>query len=136
MIVARSVRVDSSPARTPSSTPEYHCRPNTKSANVIPIANPATTGGIDLVVFFDVGTSGPVRFTDGSPSSGLIYTFTSLASATDDIEFSNDGGSTYTYVPVADGAGLDADVTHIRIRPRGSFQGFGAFTVEFKAGVK
>ena len=89
------------------------------------------------VVDFDAGTSGPVRFIDGSPTSGLIYTFTSLSDTMDDVEFSNNGGATYAYPPVADSAGLDANVTHIRIRPKGTFQGSGAnFTLEFKAGVK
>ncbi len=89
------------------------------------------------VVDFDAGTSGPVRFADGGIPSGLSYTFISLASTTDDVEFSDDGGSTYTYVPVPDAAGLDANVTHIRIRPDGIFQGSGAsFSVEFKADVR
>ena len=109
----------------------------TVDADSIIMTDPLPTHVSLRVVDFDVGTSGPARFTDGSPSSGLTYTFTSLASTTDDIEFSNDGGSTYTYVPVADVAGLDANVTHIRIRPKGAFQDSGAtFTVEFKAGVK
>ena len=65
--------------------------------------------------------AGPVLFTDGSPPSDLTYTFTSLGSTTDDISFSNDGGATFTYVPTQDGDGADANVTHIRIEPKGSF---------------
>jgi len=64
--------------------------------------------------------SGPVVFTNGSPASGLTYTFTSLASTTDSIAFSNDGGATYTYTPVADANGYDSNVTHFRISPTGT----------------
>jgi len=67
--------------------------------------------------------SGPVVFTNGSPTSGLTYTFTSLASTTDSIAFSNNGGSTYTYTPVPDANGYDSNVTHFRITPAGTFNG-------------
>jgi hypothetical protein len=57
----------------------------------------------------------------GSPSSGLTYAFTSLSSTTDNVDFSNNGGSTYTYTPVPDSNGFDAAVTNIRISPQGIF---------------
>ena len=61
--------------------------------------------------------SGPVAFND--IDSGLEFSFDGLASATDSIEFSNDGGETFDYVPVADETGFDQNVTHIKLRPRG-----------------
>jgi len=70
------------------------------------------------VADFDGSTTGPVRFTDGTPVSGLTYTFVALGSTTDDIEFSNDNGVSYSYTPVPDGNGVDAAVTHFRIRPK------------------
>jgi hypothetical protein len=76
--------------------------------------------------------SGPVAFLDGAPSSGLTYTFTSLASAVDDVGFSNDGGATYTYVPTPDGNGVDPTVTHIRINPKGTFVGNSGFQIVFR----
>ena len=72
------------------------------------------------------GTSGPVRFTDGTTTSALTYSFVSLASATDDIDFSNNGGATFTYTPAPDTDGADGAVTHFRIRPKGDFAGDGA----------
>ncbi len=109
----------------------------TSDADSLSITDPIPTYVSLRVVDFDAGTSGPVRFADGSPSSGLTYSFASLGSTTDDAEFSNDGGTTYSYTPVPDGFGLDANVTHIRIRPKGAFQDSGAnFTVQFKVGVK
>ena len=85
--------------------------------------------------------SGPVAFTNGSPSSGLTYTFTSLSSTTDSLSFSNNGGSTYTYAPVPDGNGYDATVTHVRISPSGSLAGQSggsnpSFQLQFRMQVK
>jgi hypothetical protein len=67
--------------------------------------------------------SGPVAFVNGAPSSALTWTFTALNSATDDLDFSNNGGTTWTYVPVPDVAGYDAAVTDIRMRPKGLMPG-------------
>jgi len=100
----------------------------------------AIPAGVDLYVG-DLGGagSGPVVFVDGSPISGLSYTFISLASVTDDVSFSNNGGATYIYVPTPDAFGVDSAVTHLRIRPKGVFAGdavAGApspgFTVTFR----
>jgi parallel beta-helix repeat protein len=76
--------------------------------------------------------SGPVAFVNGTPSSALTWTFSGLANLTDDLEFSNDGGTTWTYVPVADGQGCDAAVTHIRMRPKGVMPGNGSGNPSFQ----
>jgi len=65
--------------------------------------------------------AGPVGFTDGTPSSGLTYGYAGLASAVDDIEFSDDGGVTWSYAPADGGDGTDPNVSHIRVSPGGSF---------------
>lgn len=65
--------------------------------------------------------AGPVGFTDGTPSSGLTYGYAGLASAADDLEFSDDGGVTWTYAPADGGDGTDPNVSHIRVSPGGSF---------------
>jgi hypothetical protein len=67
--------------------------------------------------------SGPVQFVNGSPSSALTWTFTALNSMTDDVDFSNDSGATWTYVPVPDANGYDAAVTTLRLRPKGTMPG-------------
>jgi hypothetical protein len=90
----------------------------------------------------DIGVpgSGPVGFVNGSPSSALTWTFTALNSTTDDLDFSNDGGVTWSYVPTADGQGCDAAVTDIRMRPKGTMAGQGAgspsFELSFQVVVK
>ncbi|MHC4428798.1 MAG: hypothetical protein ACYS0D_09410, partial [Planctomycetota bacterium] len=90
----------------------------------------------------DVGSpgSGPVAFVDGVPTSNLTYTFTSLGSATDDVDFSNDGGATFTYTPVPDADGFDPAVTHMRINPKGqlppaTLAGSPSFSVSFRVRV-
>jgi len=68
--------------------------------------------------------SGPVLFINGSPASGLTYTFTSLGSLTDDLEFSTDGVD-WTYAPTPDANGVDTNVRYIRINPKSSMLGNG-----------
>lgn len=64
----------------------------------------------------DLGTtgSGPVIFTDGSPTSGLSY-------STANLKYSKDNGVTWTYTPVADSQTSDSTITNIKINPTGSF---------------
>jgi uncharacterized repeat protein (TIGR01451 family) len=84
-------------------------------------AIPANT---DLYVT-DIGAvgSGPVAFSNGTPTSSLTYTFTSLASTTDDVAFSNNNGATWNYTPVPNANGVDPNVTNLRINPKGTFAG-------------
>lgn len=91
----------------------------------------------------DLAGAGPVVFIDGSSpvNSGLSYTFSSLGSATDDLEFSNDNGVTWTYTPVPDIDGYDANVTNIRINPKGVMRASDGtnnptFTLRFQVRVQ
>jgi uncharacterized repeat protein (TIGR01451 family) len=90
----------------------------------------------------DVGGagSGPVMFAQGSPSSGLTYTYTSLASTTDDLSFSNNNGVAFTYTPIANANGVDPAVTTLRVNPKGVLAAAGAgnpsFTVNFRVRIK
>jgi hypothetical protein len=83
--------------------------------------------------------SGPVAFVNGTPSSALTWTFTALNNLTDDVDFSNDGGVTWTYVPVPDADGYDAAVTTLRLRPKGTMPGNGGgdpyFELRFRVTV-
>ena len=59
--------------------------------------------------------SGPVAFTNGSPTSALTWTFSSLApTPIDDLYFYN--GSTWDYQP---SGSFDPNVTAIRMSPKG-----------------
>ena len=65
--------------------------------------------------------TGPIRFVDGTPASGLSYNYVNLASTTDGLSFSNDGGTTYTYTPTPDVNGVDTAVTNVKMATLGSF---------------
>jgi uncharacterized repeat protein (TIGR01451 family) len=100
----------------------------TVTNNSIVITDP-TPAGMRLFVGDVPGGSGPVLFTAGA--SGLAYTYTSLASTTDDVDFSSNGGSTWTYAPVPNADLVDPNVTHIRIRPRGTMAAASSFSLVF-----
>ncbi len=85
--------------------------------------------------------SGPVLFTDGATASGLSYGFASLASAVDNLSFSNNGAASYVYSPTADANQCDATVTHLKISLGGIFGASNgtsnpSFTVKFRIRVK
>ena len=79
-----------------------------------------------------IAGAGPVRFIDGSPASGLTYTYTSLTSATDNLQFSNNGGASWTYTPVADADGCDPAVTHVRVTPSGALAQGRSFSLRMR----
>ncbi len=100
------------------------------------VSDPIPANTALVVTDYDGLNPGPVAFVDLIPASGLAYTFTSLGSATDDVEFSDDGGATYSYTPIDVGDGTDPAVTHVRINPKGVMLASGggdpAFRVLFK----
>ena len=88
--------------------------------------------------------SGPVGFTQGADPSGLTYTFTSLASAADDIGFFSDAACTALITPTADANGVDSAVRCVRVNPKGVFLGDSiaglppspGFSISFRARIK
>jgi uncharacterized repeat protein (TIGR01451 family) len=84
--------------------------------------------------------AGPVTYT--STGSNLAFTYSSLGSTTDDVEFSKDNGVTWNYAPVADANGYDALVTNVRFKPKGRMAGWSgtgaypSFAFSFKVKVR
>lgn len=122
--ISDPVNLGLDPLPIPGSTVEYTITvsnqgPGTVDMDTFEITD-AVPGNSCLLVA-DIAGNGPLRFDDGSPSSGLSYTFASLSSPGDDLEFSADGGATWSYTPVAGANGCDPDVTHLRINPKGPF---------------
>ena len=114
-----------------SSPPAYSA-----TNNSITIVDP-TPAGTDMAVNDFGGTgSGPAAFVQGSPSSTLTYSYAGLASQTDDIDFSNNGGAAWTYVPVANASGVDPAVTHVRLQPKGSMAAFSSFSFRLRYRVR
>ena len=86
----------------------------------------------------NLSAGAPYIFTDGTPSSLLTCPFIALNNALDCIDFSNDGGATWTYVP--NGA-YDAAVTNIRFNLTGTMAarfgvGIPSFSLQFNVQVK
>ena len=91
----------------------------------------------------DLGTvgSGPIAFIDGSPSSGLSYTYAGLGNASTNVVFSNNNGITWTYIPTLDSNGCDINVTNIKITLKGTMNISNGTTnpnlsLQFKAMIK
>jgi hypothetical protein len=72
-------------------------------------------------------------FTDGSPASSLAFAYVSGTSSSDDVEFSSDNGSTWTFAPTA---ATQTSVTHVKLKTRGAMAAKSNFTVKLAYKVK
>jgi hypothetical protein len=116
------------PKSIPGSVQLYNLRVTNQGSgpvdnNAVVIVDPVPVNTRLFVGNLGAVGSGPIAFVNGSPSSALTWTFTALNSTTDDVDFSNDSGTTWTYVPVPDANGYDAAVTTVRLRPKGTMPG-------------
>lgn len=127
-VISDPVNGSGNPKRLPGAFVDYSVQVTNTGLGVVDADTTdlidAVPAGTDLYVG-DLGGvgSGPAVFSDGTPGSGLSYTFISPGSITDDISFSADGGANYDYVPSPDAFGVDSAVTHVRIRPKGALAG-------------
>lgn len=127
------------PKRIPGGVTEYTLSATSPSAYTVTsnsvVVSDATPANAELVVANIGGAgSGPAAFTAGS--TGLTYTFTSLASTTDNIDFSNNNGSTWNYTPVANANGADPNVTNIRLRPQGAMAASSTFSFRVRYRIR
>ena len=116
------------PKSIPGSEQLYNLRVTNQGSgpldnNAVVIVDPVPANTRLFVGNLGAPGSGPILFVNGSPSSALTWTFTALNSTTDDVDFSNDNGATWTYVPTPDANGYDAAVTTLRLRPKGTMPG-------------
>lgn len=106
----------------------------TVDANSVFVFDPLP-GQVELFVNSIGGSpAGPVSFTAGS--SGLTFSYGGLSNLTDDLDFSNNGGTSWTYVPTPDANGIDSAVTNIRLNPKGSMAANSTFTLRFRTRLK
>lgn len=144
-IISDPVNGTSNPKAIPGATVEY----------LISVANTGTEPtDAGTVVIWDDGpadakmclisrSGGPVIFGDPGSDSGLTYDYGGagsvagdLAVTTDDLEFSNDDGVTFTYVPSADGDGCDTAITDFRVNPAGAFAAGQGITITVRFQVE
>jgi len=88
------------------------------------VATPANT---TVALDGDGTTSAFAAFTEGSPASGLAFSYVSGTSTTDDVEFSSDNGATWTFAPTA---ATQGSVTHVRLKTRNAMAAKSNFTVK------
>ncbi len=140
-IVSDPVNGSVNPKYIPGAEIDYTLRVSntglgTVSADSVLITDPIPAN-TELFVG-DLGGGSPIAFTQGTPSSNLTWTYVSLANLTDDLDFSNDGGASWNYVP----SGLfDPNVTAIRFNPKGTMgasSGAGSpyFDLRFRVRLK
>lgn len=130
-VISDPVNATTNPKAIPGALIEYLIT----VANAGPSATDSGTvvvrddGPADAKMCLITRSGGPVIFAEPSGSSGLTYSFSSLSSATDNLEFSNDNGATFTYTPSADGQGCDSAITNFRVRPGGALSSARNFTI-------
>ncbi|RYZ14325.1 MAG: hypothetical protein EON61_04110 [Alphaproteobacteria bacterium] len=128
-----------SPKAVPGAIVEYAIKvenPTNEAVGAMALTDTIPSNSSLVVTDIGAAGSGPLIVTQGTPSSMLTYTFTTLASLTDSFEFSNDNGATWTYAPVAGTGGADANVTTIRAKLTGTHAAGGVFTLKFRVRVK
>ncbi|QDC44267.1 hypothetical protein [Methylophilus medardicus] len=108
------------PKMIPGAVVEYTIRitnsgNGTVDNNSIVITDPIPVNG--TLFTGNVSGGAPYQFTNGSPSSGITCPFTALGNLTDCVDFSNDGGATWTYVP---NGSYDSAVRHLRFKTTGA----------------
>jgi trimeric autotransporter adhesin len=97
--------------------------------------NVTVSSPIPAKLKFYVGTGNPVTVTIGALSS-LTYSYVSLWDTGDGLEFSKDGGTDWSYKPVAGTDGSDPLVTNVRVKTGGSQVAGDSFTISYKAIVR
>lgn len=80
------------------------------------------------------GTGGAFAvFTEGSPASGLAFTYANSTSGADDVEFSSTDNTTFTFQPTA---ATQDQVKFVRIKTRGAMAASSNFKVSLAYKVK
>ncbi len=141
-VVSDPVNGTTNPKRIPGAVVEYQVIVTNPAANPVDadsvfVRDPMPPQVALRVADLGVAGSGPVSFTNGSPPSGMTYTFGALNNLTDDLQFSNDSGATWNYVPSPDVDGYDPAVTGLRVNPKGVFGANNAqFTLKFRVRIQ
>lgn len=131
------------PKALPGATIDYSLMVTNPIGNLgVPVTSVVITEQIPANVILRVdningSSGGPVEFRDGALlgllASGLTYTYTSLTSTTDKLEFFD--GTNWNYQPTSNG-GYDANVRAIRITLTGTHNTTGSFQLRYRVQVK
>jgi uncharacterized repeat protein (TIGR01451 family) len=139
-VLSDPISGSANPRQIPGSVQRYRVTvtntgPGAVDASTLVIAD-AIPANASLVV--DGSAGDPVRFTDGSVSSGLTFDYASNVAFTDNAS----GMPPFDYSPAPpDANGVDPGVTGVRIAPSGALAGASSgaepsFSVEFRIRVR
>ena len=125
LVISDPVNGSSNPKAIPGAVIDYSVRASNTGTLSSDLNSTMLVQAIAADSEFYVGTDSsisPVTFVNGSGNNrtGLTFTFDSLTSTTDSLEFSSDGGNTFGYQPGAGADGFDPAITHFRLRLDGS----------------
>ena len=137
-LISDPVNGTSNPKAIPGALVEYlitvtNTGPEPADANSVVVWD---DGPADAKLCRVTRAGGPLVFGNGTPSSGLSYAFSSLSSTTDGLEFSNNDGASWAYVPSPDGDDCDSAVTDFRVLPSGTFASGGSFSLRVRYQVE
>jgi hypothetical protein len=103
--------------------------------DIVPTDNGVTVivpiSGRQSIALDGDGTAGGSSVILATTGAGTNLTYTNPVSTTDDVDFSSDGGTIWTYVPVPGNVASQKSVTAIRFRPQGGLAAGGNFVVSF-----
>ena len=124
-VTSDPVNLAINPKNIPGAEVLYNLRVTNTGAGTVDSNTTLITDPIPVNTELFVGDlggvgSGPIVFVQGSPTTTLTWTYTALNNLTDDVDFSNDNGLSWTYVPTPP---YDASVNRIRLNPKGTLAG-------------
>jgi len=137
-VISDPVNNTTNPKRIPGSVTEYSITitnqgPGFVDASTLMITDPVPANS---QMYVSTASGDPIVFVDGTPSSGLSYSYAVS------VGYSNQpgGGAPFNYTPVPDANGFDANVTGFRVAPTGMMNGATvagnpSFTVRFRVRV-
>jgi uncharacterized repeat protein (TIGR01451 family) len=138
-VLSDPVNNATNPKRIPGAVIRYSVTVTNSGAGTVDSSTLVMTDPIPANTVMCVSTlcGNPiVEFLDGTPVSGLSFSYAS------NVSYSNTlgGGPPFTYTPVPNASGFDAAVTGIRIAPAGVMAAAGSgnpsFTVRFRVNIK
>jgi uncharacterized repeat protein (TIGR01451 family) len=123
------------PKRIPGATVRYEVVVRNNGIGMSDNGSVVLTDPIpaNTALFVSTASGDPVEFLDGSPGSGLSFSYAA------NVSYSRQagGGPPYTYTPVPDASGFDPVVTGLRVAPAGallpnSAGGAPGFSIRFR----
>lgn len=123
-VVSDPINLGSNPKRIPGAVIRYSILATNTSGgspdtNSVVLTDPLPANTTLCVTTACNGGSNPFTFIQGTPTSGLTFTYPA------DVAYSNQvgGGAPFTYTPAPDGAGYDTNITGLRFNLSGTMNG-------------